>query len=65
MNTGAGIVDGKFNCALEELRNTTQGAGAFGFTTHEEPMVALGVLLFMTVSCVAAVMIILKRRDSV
>ena len=65
VNTGAGIVDGKFNCALEELRNTTQGAGAFGFTTHEEPMVALGVLLFMTVSCVAAVMIILKRRDSV
>jgi ABC-type multidrug transport system ATPase subunit len=62
---GAGIVDGKFNCALEEIRNTTQGSGALGFSTYDEPMVALGVLMAMTVVAIAAVMIILKRRDSV
>ncbi|APR86841.1 ABC transporter ATP-binding protein [Minicystis rosea] len=65
VTTGAGIVDSKFNCALEEMRNTTQGSGALGFSTYNEPVVALGVLTLMTLACMASVMIILKRRDSV
>ena len=62
---GTGVVDSKFNCALEEMRNVTQGSGALGFSTYDEPAVSLGVLLVMTVTCVIAVMVILKRRDSV
>jgi ABC transport system ATP-binding/permease protein len=62
---GAGVVDGKFNCAIEELKNTTQGMGALGFSTYDEPAVAMGVLLAMTLICIVSVMVILKRRDSV
>jgi ABC-type transport system involved in multi-copper enzyme maturation permease subunit len=65
VETGTGIVNSKFNCALEELRNTAQGSGALGFSTYDEPIVAMGVLMVMTVACIAAVMFILKRRDSV
>jgi hypothetical protein len=65
MPTGTGIVDGKFNCALEELRNTAEGAGGFGFSTYNQPLLAFTVLEVMTVVCVVLVMILLKRRDSV
>jgi hypothetical protein len=62
---GAGIVDHKFNCALEELRNVTHGAGGLGFATYDRPFVALGVLTGMTILAMVAVMVLLKRRDSV
>jgi ABC-type transport system involved in multi-copper enzyme maturation permease subunit len=65
VQTGTGITDGKFNCALEELRNTAEGGGGLGFSTYDEPMVAFMVLTLMTVVCVAVVMALLKRRDSV
>jgi ABC-type multidrug transport system ATPase subunit/pSer/pThr/pTyr-binding forkhead associated (FHA) protein len=65
VTTGAGIVDSKFNCALEEVRNVTQGAGGLGFSTYDEPIAALAVLSAMTLVCIASVMILLKRRDSV
>jgi hypothetical protein len=47
------------------MKDATSGAGGLGFTTYDEPVVALGVLVIMTVAAVAAVMILLKRRDSV
>jgi ABC transport system ATP-binding/permease protein len=63
--SGAGISDGKFNCALEELRNTTEGAGGLGFSTYDLPGVSFAVLATMTVICMVLVMVLLKRRDSV
>jgi ABC-type transport system involved in multi-copper enzyme maturation permease subunit len=63
--SGAGISEGKFNCALEELRNTTEGAGGLGFSTYDLPVVSFAVLAGMTVICVVMVMVLLKRRDSV
>jgi hypothetical protein len=65
MPSGTGIVDGKFNCALEELRNTTEAAGGLGFSTYNQPLLSFTVLEIMTVVCVIIVMILLKRRDSV
>jgi ABC-type multidrug transport system ATPase subunit len=65
MPTGTGIVDGKFNCALEELRNTTEGAGGLGFSTYNQPLLSFTVLEIITFVCVIIVMILLKRRDSV
>jgi len=65
IQSGTGVVDGKFNCALEELRNTTEGAGGLGFSTYDQPLVALTVLEGITVVCVLLVMLLLKRRDSV
>jgi ABC transport system ATP-binding/permease protein len=65
VTSGAGIVDSKFNCAVQELRDVTSGAGGLGFTTYDQPLVSLGVLGLMTVAAVALVMILLKRRDSV
>jgi hypothetical protein len=65
VSTGTGIVDSKFNCAIEEIKNATQGAGGLGFTSYDDPAVAFGVLMLMTVAAIAAVMILLKRRDSV
>jgi ABC-type multidrug transport system ATPase subunit len=65
VTTGPGIVNGKFNCALEEMRNVSKGAGALGFSTYDEPIVAFSVLLLMTLVSMALVMILLKRRDSV
>ena len=63
--SASGIVDYKFNCAIEELRNTSQGNGGLGFSTWDEPAVAFTVLILMTVASIAAVMWFLKRRDSV
>jgi ABC transport system ATP-binding/permease protein len=65
ITSGAGIADSKFNCAVQELRDATSGAGGLGFTTYDEPLVALGVLAIMTTVAIALVMILLKRRDSV
>jgi hypothetical protein len=62
---GAGIEHGTFDCALEELRNATEGAGGMGFWTHDRPWVSLAVLSFMTVASVVSVMILLKRRDTI
>jgi len=62
---GSGIVDGRLDCAVEELRNATPGGGGLGFTTYHQPFVALGVLAGFTVIALIAVMILLKRRDSV
>ena len=65
VSTGEGIAEGKFNCALEELHNSTKGSGALGFVTYDRPMVTFAVLGFMTVAGLIAVMVLLKRRDSV
>jgi ABC-type multidrug transport system ATPase subunit len=65
VQAGAGIVDGRFNCAIEELRNATEGAGGLGFSTYDQPWVAFTVLEAITIVCVLSVMVLLKRRDSV
>ena len=65
MPSGEGISHGKFDCAIQELSNKVQGAGALGFSTWDLPPVSFGVLTGMTVFCVAMVMALLKRRDSV
>ena len=65
VTSGPGIVNGKFNCALEEMRNVTGGGGALGFSTYDQPLVSFGVLLAMTLVSMTLVMILLKRRDSV
>ncbi len=62
---GTGISAGKFNCALEEVRNATQGGGGLGFATYDRPFVSLGVLGGMTVFAIVMVVILLRRRDSV
>jgi len=63
--TGTGVVAGKFNCALEEVRNVTKGGGGLGFATYDRPYVSFGVLAGITVFAVVTVMILLRRRDSV
>ncbi len=63
--TGKGIVGGRFDCAVEELRNTTEGAGGLGFSTYPTPAVSLLVLSGMTLAAIVTVMVMLKRRDSV
>ncbi|HVY48201.1 MAG TPA: ATP-binding cassette domain-containing protein [Minicystis sp.] len=65
VRSGAGIANGVLDCALEEVRNATSGAGGMGFTTHDQPAVALGVLAGMTVAALTAVVVLLRRRDSV
>jgi ABC transport system ATP-binding/permease protein len=64
-NGNNGISGGRFNCAIEEMSNSTQGAGALGFSTYDIPGLSFMVLLTITVVCVALVMVLLKRRDSV
>jgi hypothetical protein len=63
--SGPGIVEGRFNCALEEVRNVTEGAGALGFSTYDQPWVAFLVLEVITILSLVAVMGLLKRRDAV
>jgi len=65
VQTGTGIVNSKFNCALEEVRNVSKGGGGLGFSTYNQPAVSLAVLGGMTLVCVITVMILLRRRDSV
>jgi ABC-type multidrug transport system ATPase subunit len=65
VRTGKGIVEGKLDCALEEMRNAVQGGGGLGFTTHDRPWVSLGALGAMTLVAVVMVMVLLRRRDSV
>ena len=65
MPSGPGISGGRFDCAIEELRNATEGAGGLGFSTYDMPVVSFAVLAAMTVVCVLLVMVLLKRRDSV
>lgn len=62
---GAGIEDGRFQCALEELRNAEHGLGGLGFTTYDLPWVPWAVLLTITLLTLGAVMTVLKRRDPV
>jgi ABC-type multidrug transport system ATPase subunit/pSer/pThr/pTyr-binding forkhead associated (FHA) protein len=54
-----------FNCAVREIASTTSGVGGWGFASYDNPLVANGVLAFMTVFFLAGVMIFLRRRDSV
>jgi ABC-type multidrug transport system ATPase subunit len=65
IHSGAGISGDRFDCALEEVRNATQGGGGLGFTTFDRPFVSLGVLAAMTAAAVVGVMLLLRRRDSV
>ena len=65
VTTGKGIAGGKFNCALEELRNSSEGLGGLGFTTYDQPWVSFSVLAGITLLCVTLVMVLLRRRDSV
>jgi ABC transport system ATP-binding/permease protein len=62
---GTGIVNSKFNCALEEVRNVTKGGGGLGFSTYDQPAISFAVLGGMTAICVIGIMIVLRRRDSV
>jgi ABC transport system ATP-binding/permease protein len=62
---GAGVSGGKFNCAIEEIRNKTQGSGGLGFFSYDRPEISFGVLAGITLMCLLLVMILLKRRDSV
>lgn len=54
-----------FNCAVREIASTAEGAGGWGFASYDNPLVANGVLLGMTVLFLSGVMIFLRRRDSV
>ncbi len=65
VDSGTGIVDGKLDCAMEEVRNATLSGGGLGFTTVAHPWVAMAVLGGITFAALAAVMALLKRRDSV
>ncbi|MDP3278317.1 MAG: ATP-binding cassette domain-containing protein [Deltaproteobacteria bacterium] len=62
---GVGIEDGRFQCALEEIRSTEHGLGGLGFATYDLPWVAWAILLTMTVLTLGVVMMLLKRRDPV
>jgi ABC-type multidrug transport system ATPase subunit len=62
---GTGIVDGRFTCALEQMRNVTRGGGGLGFATYDRPLISFGVLGGMTLLAVLVVMLLLRRRDSV
>ncbi|HEY4116252.1 MAG TPA: ATP-binding cassette domain-containing protein, partial [Byssovorax sp.] len=63
--SGAGVTVAGFNCAIEEVRNATIGDGGLGFTTQDRPWVSLAALATIGVASMAAVMVLLKRRDSV
>ena len=65
VSTGAGIANGKFNCAIEEISNKTQGSGGLGFATYDRPEISFAVMAGITFLCLVVVMILLKRRDSV
>ena len=65
VQTGTAINNGVFNCAIEEIKNTTEGVGGLGFTTHDTPFVSFFVLSLMSVAAIAVVMVLLKKRDSV
>jgi ABC-type multidrug transport system ATPase subunit len=65
VSSGAGISGGKFNCAIEEISNRTQGSGGLGFSTYDAPGISFGVLAGISLLCLVLVMILLKRRDSV
>jgi hypothetical protein len=65
ITSGTGIANGKLNCALEQVRNVTKGGGGLGFSTYDQPLISLAVLGGMTLLAVVAVMILLRRRDSV
>ena len=65
MASGAGISGGKFNCAIEEISNRTQGSGGLGFFSYDRPEMSFGVLAGISLLCLLLVMILLKRRDSV
>jgi ABC-type multidrug transport system ATPase subunit len=62
---GTGVVGGRFQCALEEVRNAERGLGGLGFTTYDQGWVPLAVMLTMSVLTLGAVMTLLKRRDPV
>ncbi len=55
----------QYNCAIEEIANSVEGKGGWGFTTWHDPLVHNGVLVGMTVLFLVGVGILLKRRDSV
>lgn len=63
--SGNGIENGIFQCALQELSNTERGMGGLGFTTFDQPAVAISVLSGMTLLVLILVGVLLKRRDSV
>jgi hypothetical protein len=63
--SGTGVENGRFQCALEELRNAERAMGGLGFTTYDLPWVPGAVLLTITVLTLGAVMTLLKRRDPV
>jgi hypothetical protein len=54
-----------YNCAVEEIASTTSREGGWGFSTWDSPVVANGVLVFMTLASLVGVAALLRRRDSV
>ncbi|MFO7180365.1 MAG: ATP-binding cassette domain-containing protein, partial [Pseudomonadota bacterium] len=58
------ITQGKFRCAEAQIASTDL-TGAWGFTTYANPWLPPAILLGMTVVVFIAILIILRRRDSV
>ncbi|EYF04316.1 FHA domain-containing protein [Chondromyces apiculatus] len=58
------IEGGRFKCALAQMASDSY-AGAWGFTTYDQPWIPFAVLAAVTIAILILVSIILKRRDPV
>ena len=70
VRSGTGVSNGVFDCALEELRNATRSGRRrrLGFsisTIGPRFLRSRSWGIRMTVSAIVAVMVLLKRRDSI
>ncbi|MCC7538671.1 MAG: ATP-binding cassette domain-containing protein [Deltaproteobacteria bacterium] len=65
LQSGQSIENGRFDCAIEEIRNAEEALGGLGFETYHQPAVVLMVLISITVIMLIAVAVILRRRDAV
>ena len=63
-STGDFVVQGKFQCAIAQIASDTLN-GAWGFTNYDNAAIPFIVLGGMTVATLAAILVILKRRDTV
>jgi hypothetical protein len=58
------IFAGKFQCAMAQLASSELN-GAWAFTRYEQRWLPYLVLVAMTLAVIAAMVVILKRRDAV
>jgi ABC-type multidrug transport system ATPase subunit/pSer/pThr/pTyr-binding forkhead associated (FHA) protein len=61
---GEFIENGKFKCAIAQMASDTQ-AGAWGFSTYDQPWIPFAVLGGMMVLLLIVLCVVLKRRDPV